>query len=90
MAATQVILLQKEVKNITIDGSFSDRRTSVASLETVLKVQYKFNDAINAIKYNIHRDMYNIDESVDTQNINSLSGIYRGTLEREQFNFFQG
>ena len=90
MSTAQVVHLQKVVNNITVNGSFRKRWTSVIPLVTVLKVRYKFDDDINFTKENINRAMHHIDVLLNAKNINHLSGIYRVDLGREQFYFFQG
>ena len=48
-----MILLQKAVQNITLDGCFINRWTHVLSLEKNLKARYQFYNGITITKATI-------------------------------------
>ena len=82
-------ILQQAIKNISHDASFSNRWTSVTSLEKGLNCRYKFHTDISISKKTISRALGNIDPGIDVQNTRHESGIYRGLCRREQFYYFQ-
>ena len=89
MATSKVILLQKAVRNITLDGSFRNRWVSASSLEKALTLRYKFDSTITISKATLSRAVGKINPCIDTQNLKHASGMYRGVLGNEKFYFVQ-
>ena len=89
MATSKVILLQKAVRNITLDGSFRNRWVSASSLEKALTLRYQFDSTITISKATLSRAVGKINPCIDTQNLKHASGMYRGVLGNEKFYFVQ-
>ena len=89
MATSKVILLQKAVRNITLDGSFRNRWVSASSLEKALTLRYQFDSTITISKATLSRAVGKINPCIDTQNLKHASGMYRGVFGREKFYYVQ-
>ena len=82
-------LLQMSIRNISTDISFKDRWTRISSLETGLKVRYKYDSSVTISKQQISRAIGRMDQAMDIQSIKHVSGIYRYRFNKEMFYFFQ-
>ena len=89
MAISKVILLQKAVRNITLNGSFRNRWVSANSPEKALTLQYQFDATITIIKATLSRAVSKINPSIYTQNLKHSSGMYRGLFGRKKFYYIQ-
>ena len=88
MATSMVILLQKAVRNIALDGSFQNRWFSASSLKT-LTTRYQFDSTITISKSTLSRAIGKINPIIDSQNVNHESGIYRGVMNKKRFYYMQ-
>ena len=89
MSTSRVILLQKAVKNISLDSNFRNRWTIAISLGEALSVRYKLENII-ITKSIISRAIGKIDPSITNLTAKHQSGIYyRGTNSMEKCYFFQ-
>ena len=82
-------LLQMSIRNISTDTSFKDRWTRISSLETGLKVRYKYDSSVTISKQQISRAIGRMDQAIDIQSVKHVSGIYRYRFNNEMFYFFQ-
>ena len=85
MATSKVILLQKAVRNITLDGSFRNRWVSASSLEKALTLRYKFDSTITISKATLSRAVGKINPCIDSQHLKHTSVMYRGVLGNGSF-----
>ena len=66
MATSKIILLQKAVRNIALDGSFQNRWVSASSLVRALKVRYQFDSAITISTATLSRAIGKINPDIDS------------------------
>ena len=82
-------VLQRAVREVTRDISFTNRWASVTSIEKGINSRYQLDTTTKFTKISISRSITKIEPCLDTLTIKNSSGIYRGKYKNEFFYFFQ-
>ena len=82
-------VVQRAIREVTRDISFTNRWTSVISIEKGINSRYQFDNTTKITKMSISRSLSKIEPCLDSLTIQNSSGIYRGKYKGELFYFFQ-